>query len=612
MDNPKVQLADKLKAANYVLVTVSHNPSIDQLAALIGLALTLNKAGKHTAAVFSGQVPSTLDFLKPEDTIEKTTDSLRDFIIALDKSKADKLRYKVEDDVVRIFITPYKVSISQDDLEFSQGDFNVDVVVALGVTNQEDLDEAIITHGRILHDATVATINISREGDLGSIHWQDSQASSLSEMMTELAQLLGTDLIDNQIATALLTGIVAETERFSNEKTTAKVMKASATLMAAGANQQLVASELTKTLEAVDDKQELPPEEPGQSIGSDDIAEEPASSPGETEAPEQDNERALEISHDDEKPEADFHLPKVADDVPDEPSGPPEMPDIVPTDPEPEQPVEAAVSTPDNPPIEHLSRGSKLITEPPTLGGQLTANSQIAPLEPSTDSLSGGGLPQVADTLLSRETSPHVSPPETSSAQTSDPANEPNPPQPPAGSSQPVTGLTPPPPAWVPPQAETLAAPAIAASDEPTDQTLADLETTIHETTSPTGLDAARDEVMRALNSDTTQVPEPIQALNAQPMLADLNAESTPEVAVSETPMPTQPLNELPAAIPALPLPDASVLPPQPFDQASFGITAQPGGSVVGAPTITDPTAAPPVPPPIPFNFGAPPPPPQP
>ena len=31
--------------------------------------------------------------------------SLRDFIVALDKSKADKLRYKVEDKFVKIFIT---------------------------------------------------------------------------------------------------------------------------------------------------------------------------------------------------------------------------------------------------------------------------------------------------------------------------------------------------------------------------------------------------------------------------------------------------------------------------------------------------------------------------
>src|SRR5579872_1070647 len=136
MDDAKSQLIDRLKAANTVLVTVSRDPSVDQLAACIGLTIVVNKLNKHGSAVFSGDIPSTIEFLKPEETLEKTTDSLRDFIIALDKNKADKLRYKVEDQMVKIFITPYRTSLSQDDLEFSQGDFNVDLIVALGVQQQ--------------------------------------------------------------------------------------------------------------------------------------------------------------------------------------------------------------------------------------------------------------------------------------------------------------------------------------------------------------------------------------------------------------------------------------------------------------------------------------------
>src|SRR3954471_8926428 len=168
MDAPaKQQIVERVKQAENILVTVSKDPTVDQLAACIGVTLTLNKMGKHATAVFSGKVPSTLEFLQPDKTIEKNTDSLRDFIIALDKSKADKLRYKVEDTVVKIFITPYKTSISDKDLNFSQGDFNVDVVVALGVHNQADLDQAITAHGRILHDAAVVTLNTKPGGELG-------------------------------------------------------------------------------------------------------------------------------------------------------------------------------------------------------------------------------------------------------------------------------------------------------------------------------------------------------------------------------------------------------------------------------------------------------------
>lgn len=254
MENPKKQFVDRLKDANNVLVTVSRNPSVDQLSAAIGMTLALNKIGKHASAVFSGEVPSNLEFLQPDLTIEKNTDSLRDFIIALDKAKADKLRYKVEDKLVKIFITPYRTSLSEDDLVFSQGDFNVDVVVAIGVQAKEDLDEAITAHGRILHDATVVTVNTTTSGQMGAINWIEAAASSLCEMVTGVVTDLKAEVLDNQIATALLTGIVAETDRFSNEKTTSDTMNMSAKLMAAGANQQLVATKLQETSQAAEPK----------------------------------------------------------------------------------------------------------------------------------------------------------------------------------------------------------------------------------------------------------------------------------------------------------------------------------------------------------------------
>lgn len=249
MEDQKQHVIDSLKQGTNILVTVRNSPSIDQLSACIALTLMLNELGKHGTAVFSGKVPSVLEFLEPEKTIEKNTDSLQDFIISLDKAKADKLRYKVEDTVVKIFITPYRTSLSPSDLEFGQGDFNVDVVVALGVHHQDDLDEAITAHGRILHDATVISVNTEGGGDseLGSINWTDTSVSSLSELVASIASQLGKDeVMDNQVATALLTGIVAETERFGNAKTTPATMEAAAKLLAAGANQELVASKLSE------------------------------------------------------------------------------------------------------------------------------------------------------------------------------------------------------------------------------------------------------------------------------------------------------------------------------------------------------------------------------
>lgn len=251
--NPKTAIVDKIKKSTNILVTVSHSPSVDALAAALGFSLMLNKLDKHATAVFSGTIPPAITFLEPEKTFENTVDGLRDFIIALDKSKADRLRYKVEGDVVRIYITPYRTNISEADLQYSQGDFNIDLVIALGVGKQSDIDNAISAHGRILHDATIATINLSGGSSTGSqLDWSDDKASSLCEMLMSLSEALQSNLLDEQIATALLTGIVAATDRFSNAHTSPRVMTMSAQLMAAGANQQLISEKLQAGGESLD------------------------------------------------------------------------------------------------------------------------------------------------------------------------------------------------------------------------------------------------------------------------------------------------------------------------------------------------------------------------
>lgn len=312
MQNPQAdQVVKILKDSNNVLVTVKNNPSVDELTAAIGLTLILNHMNKHAITVFSGKVPSTLEFLQPEMAIDNTTDSLRDFIIALDKSKADKLRYKVEDNVVRIFITPYKTSISEKDLEFSQGDFNVDAVVALGVVTKEDFDQAVTAHGRILHDAVVVALTKHEVvSQIGAVNWQETKASSVSEMVASIAPSLGENVMDGQIATSLMTGIVAETDRFRNENTTPQVLSISSMLMASGANQQLIAEKLEEV-------QDTPTALGVQNNQPDAVS----------------NDGALEIYHDDEDTDVqnihiddngnlqlpeEQELPEVPDEKPDE------------------------------------------------------------------------------------------------------------------------------------------------------------------------------------------------------------------------------------------------------------------------------------------------------
>ena len=472
-NNPQLrEVADRLKDANNVLVTVSSNPSVDQLAACIGLTIALNKKDKHATAVFSGAVPSTIDFLEPEKTLEKNTDSLRDFIIALDKSKADKLRYKVEDEVVKIFITPYKTSISEADLEFSQGDFNVDAVVALGVHDRNELDAAIVAHGRILHDATIISVNISEGSELGSIHWQDGKASSLSEMACDLVQALDDKVLDSQIATAFLTGIVAQTDRFRNEKASPHTMTVSGVLMSAGASTQLVSSKL--------EQPELPK--------SEDNSDSSSENSGSDELPPVDqsaeDDGTIQIDHDDDIHIDDSgNLAKVSDILKD-------------IDEQAQQERGENENSGENgtnlPPPESTipPSGPSMVYEPPTFGGQLTANTEKVDqrYDHSPDPLTVPAAPQGPTLTHSQESASSTSPEDPESQTLSDLEKSLNSPHIAEYEETPVPPLPPSPP------------------DVP-----------------PAEPDHARDAVERAVQASADYRPEPIQALGANQVGFDID-----------------------------------------------------------------------------------------
>ena len=244
------EVVRKIGESHNVLVALSSDPSVDEMAAAIGISLYLDKLGKRATAIYSGATPNALQFLKPEETFESSVDTLQDFVIALNKDKADHLRYKLDGDYVKIYITPYKTKIAENDLEFSYGDYNVDLVLALDVANGVDLDSALREHGRIMHDAVIVNITTGNPGKLGEIEWSDKSASSVSEMIAKmLYSIRGEMKIEKEEATAFLTGIVAATNRFSNAKTTPETMKLASRLMESGANQQLVSKNITPDIE---------------------------------------------------------------------------------------------------------------------------------------------------------------------------------------------------------------------------------------------------------------------------------------------------------------------------------------------------------------------------
>ena len=353
-------VAEKIANARNILVALSSNPSVDELASAIALSLFLDRNSKHAIAIYSGEIPNALEFLSPEDTFEKNTDVLQDFVIALSKEKADHLRYKLDGDFVKIFITPYKDRIVSEDLEFSYGDYNVDLVLALNVTSGENLDEALSEYNRIMDDAAVVNITTDAPGKLGEIEWVNKYASSVSEIISGLLlSVEGDTKLNAEEATALLTGIVAATDRFASANTYPGTMQIASRLLDAGADQQLVAANTSDDVDgqlftfADSEKPQKSSQEDSDNIK---FSFEPTKDSSEDEkSEEEDDATSLKISHGEEDETPEDETPEDKEEKPtEEPAEEPkeelkiEAPEEKPSKPEP-KPIIPEIPKPEIP-----------------------------------------------------------------------------------------------------------------------------------------------------------------------------------------------------------------------------------------------------------------------
>ena len=242
----KQDIVEKIHEANNILIITNGKPEIDHLSACIGLFDLLQALEKKAVLVYSGAVSAALTFLKPDKVIREDAESLRDFIISFG-SKVDKFRYSKEGDHYNILLTPaHRAVITEADMKYRKGDFNIDLTIALGVKGKESIDPTISQHDQLMKEIPMVSITAGKgNSSLDVPSWKEESAVALGEMMYELGEVLDEKFkMDKQTANALLLGIVDQSGRFKSRRTRPETMHIAAELLALGADAALVAENL--------------------------------------------------------------------------------------------------------------------------------------------------------------------------------------------------------------------------------------------------------------------------------------------------------------------------------------------------------------------------------
>ena len=250
--SPKQQVVEVLKNKHKILLLTHKNPDGDAIGSILALYLSLKKMGKDVMAVCSDPAPAIFNYLADTKEISQNFVSARDFIISLDISKveADKVMYKVNGDKIDFIVTPSNGHFTKEMITSGEGGFHFEAIVVLDSTDLERVGTPYEKNPEIFYDVPVVNIDHHAGNDqFGKINLVDITATSTSEILVSVLETLTGDpkFISDEIATALLTGIITDTNSFQNANTTPKSLTVAAQLVASGGRQQDIIKHIYKT-----------------------------------------------------------------------------------------------------------------------------------------------------------------------------------------------------------------------------------------------------------------------------------------------------------------------------------------------------------------------------
>jgi len=246
------QIFDSLNKATRILIPLGASPSGDSIAAALALADFLRKLNKEPLIVCSGEISEKYRFLPGVGNIQRTIHLSRGFVISVRTNTAplDELTYHLDEqsNQVNIFLMPKSGQYVADDVSFRADTFPYDLIVVLDLPSLDQLRSLYDDNTDLFFETPIINIDHHPNNEhFGELNLVDITATSTAEILMELLEGFEIGLLDGNIATNLLAGILIETNSFQNRRTTPKAFLKASSLISLGANQQEIIKNLYKT-----------------------------------------------------------------------------------------------------------------------------------------------------------------------------------------------------------------------------------------------------------------------------------------------------------------------------------------------------------------------------
>jgi nanoRNase/pAp phosphatase (c-di-AMP/oligoRNAs hydrolase) len=245
------QTIDLIEKSTNIVIALSKNPTTDAVASGLGLFLALEKIKKKVKLVCHDfNLPPTHQFLPKSSEIHNDLTALRKFIISLDlsRTKVQELSYDMADNKLNIFITPKNGFFEPRDVTTSASSYDHDLIIVVDSQDLEALGKVYDDNTEFFYHTPIVNIDHNPANEyFGQINIVDLVATSTSEIIFELVKDFKEHLMDEYIATSLLTGIISKTKSFQSNSVTPRSLAISSHLIENGARRDEIIQNLYRT-----------------------------------------------------------------------------------------------------------------------------------------------------------------------------------------------------------------------------------------------------------------------------------------------------------------------------------------------------------------------------
>ena len=244
------QIFELIKNSQKILITFKKNFSGDALSSALAIFLLLKKMGKQADIVCHDFcIDQNLAFLPEIKQTKSGLAGLKKFIISLDMA-ANKIKdfsYDVKDNKLNIYLTPEKL-LEEKNIAFKSDNYKYDLIIILDTDNLESLGEIYDQHTDFFYSTPIINIDHNPENEqYGQINLVDLTKTSAAEIIFDLIEHYDINLLDREIATCLLTGMISKTRSFRSASVTPRALNIASQLIVNGADRDLIIQNLYRT-----------------------------------------------------------------------------------------------------------------------------------------------------------------------------------------------------------------------------------------------------------------------------------------------------------------------------------------------------------------------------